>query len=335
VLLTGCSSSTSSSGGKHGTGSASGSSDNGTDSGTGSTGSGTGSTGSGTGSTGSGTAGDGSGNGTGAGGTSGDAGSANAGTANAGAAGSLGKIPIGTTQCSDGKDNDGDGLIDSADPECTGPLDNDESSFGTGIPGDNMDPKWQDCFFDGNSGAGDDGCRYSTGCLTGALSPTDKDCQVTDQCRKFCEPLTPNGCDCFGCCAITKPDGSVTHVEIASTCTYADIDDPSKCPVCTPNSTCENTCGHCELCIGKTELPADCTNTGTGGSTGAGGASSSGGASNGGTTSTGGAAESGGSGGACVVPTCDTGAQGCGVPCAADCLPGWYCLTGCCIPSIR
>ena len=39
--------------------------------------------------------------------------------------------------CSDGKDNDGDGLIDGMDPECTGPLDNDEGSFATGIPGDN------------------------------------------------------------------------------------------------------------------------------------------------------------------------------------------------------
>jgi hypothetical protein len=125
----------------------------------------------------------------------------------------------------------------------------------------------------------------------------------------------------------------VAHVEISSTCTYADVDDPQKCPVCIPNAACENTCGHCELCIGKTELPADCMNTGTGGSTGAGGASSSGGA-----VSSGGAAGSAGSGGyagQCIVPTCDTGAQGCGVACAPSCLPGWYCLTGCCIPYLQ
>src|SRR5581483_2224621 len=42
-----------------------------------------------------------------------------------------GKITIGHTQCSDGIDNDGDGLIDYADPECVGPNDNDESSFAT------------------------------------------------------------------------------------------------------------------------------------------------------------------------------------------------------------
>ena len=43
--------------------------------------------------------------------------------------------------CSDGLDNDGDGLVDGFDPECTSPFDNDEGSFATGIPGDNVDPK--------------------------------------------------------------------------------------------------------------------------------------------------------------------------------------------------
>ena len=67
-------------------------------------------------------------------------------------------------QCSDGIDNDGDGKIDYDDPECVGPLDNDESSFATGIPGDNMDACKQDCFFDGNSGVGDDGCEWQLKC---------------------------------------------------------------------------------------------------------------------------------------------------------------------------
>ena len=75
-----------------------------------------------------------------------------------------GKIPVGSTQCSDGIDNDGDGSIDYDDPECVGPLDNDESSFATGIPGDNVDPCKQDCFFDGNSGMGDDGCQWQLKC---------------------------------------------------------------------------------------------------------------------------------------------------------------------------
>src|SRR5258705_1061852 len=57
----------------------------------------------------------------------------------------------GTTQCSDCLDNDGDGLFDGFDPGCTSAADNVEGSFATGIPGDNIDPKTQDCFFDGNS----------------------------------------------------------------------------------------------------------------------------------------------------------------------------------------
>ena len=89
-----------------------------------------------------------------------------AGTNGGGGAGGVGggKIPVGQTQCSDGIDNDGDGKIDYADPECVGPLDNDESSFATGIPGDNMDACKQDCFFDGNSGMGDDHCLWQLQC---------------------------------------------------------------------------------------------------------------------------------------------------------------------------
>jgi len=69
----------------------------------------------------------------------------------------------GAPQCSDCKDNDGDGKIDGFDIQCTGPLDNDEATFATGIPGDNKDAVMQDCFFDGDSGAGNDGCNIHVG----------------------------------------------------------------------------------------------------------------------------------------------------------------------------
>ena len=42
--------------------------------------------------------------------------------------GTGGIVATGTTACSDGKDNDGDDLIDGFDPECTGPADNDEGN---------------------------------------------------------------------------------------------------------------------------------------------------------------------------------------------------------------
>lgn len=246
------------------------------------------------------------------------------GTSNTGVGGSLiswggygadGGVLCGSTQCTDCKDNDGDGLIDSADPECTSPLDNDESSFATGIPGDNVDPFWQDCFFDGNSGSGDDGCNYNTGCLTGTITPTDpnytKDCVVSDQCRTFCQKYTPNGCDCFGCCAVDTSTGTV-DIQLTATCTLADINDPTKCPRCVQATSCVNTCEHCELCFGMTTLPSDCTaDAGTGGST------------------------SVDSGGACVAPVCPSGEQSCGVSCTPACASGTYCTTGCCVDILR
>ena len=82
----------------------------------------------------------------------------------------------GGPQCSNCVDDDGDGKIDGFDIECTGPLDNDEGSFATGIPGDNIDAVMQDCFFDGNSGAGNDGCNIHVCCILGA--PDEASCPI-------------------------------------------------------------------------------------------------------------------------------------------------------------
>jgi hypothetical protein len=163
-------------------------------------------------------------------------------------------------QCNNGIDDDGDGTADGFDVECTGGIDDDEGSFATGIPGDNRDPKWQDCFFDGNSGAGDDRCRYPTECLTGELSLDDEACAVTQACRDNCQPRTPNGCDCFGCCAVELPGGGQVNVTLSDTCSMEKIGDPAACAPCTINPTCGNDCGECELCPGKTaaDLPASC-----------------------------------------------------------------------------
>jgi hypothetical protein len=141
-------------------------------------------------------------------------------------------------QCNNGVDDDGDGTVDGFDVECTGAIDDDESTFATGIPGDNRDPKWQDCFFDGNSGAGDDRCRYPTECLTGELALSDEACAVTQACRDNCQPRTPNGCDCFGCCAIELPGGGRTDVLLVDTCSAEKIGDVDACPPCVPNPEC-------------------------------------------------------------------------------------------------
>ncbi|HVU01934.1 MAG TPA: hypothetical protein VHE30_09290 [Polyangiaceae bacterium] len=217
--------------------------------------------------------------------------------------------------CNDGKDNDGDGLVDGFDPECTNPCDDDEASFATGIPGDNVDPKWQDCFFDGNSGGGDDGCRYSTKCLTGELPQTDKACTVTQQCLDYCKPLVSNGCDCFGCCTVQTSGGPV-DIQIGTSCSLADIGDTSKCPTCKKSTECQNTCGTCELCLGKTEadLPSSCKPPQT-------------------------------DAGTPNVPdgsppppppptyTCDLNQVVCSA--SQPCKPGYYCTLGCCKPILR
>ena len=273
----------------------------------------------------------GSGAATGSAGTS--VGGANAGGANAGGAlagtggsgtstssgGSMGPggscVP-GNTQCTDCIDNDGDGFIDAWDTECIGPLDNDEGSFATGIPGDNVDLCKQDCFFDGNSGSGDDGCLWELACdpkSPGAPKcpyDSNKKCAPpTQQCKDFCLGLTPNGCDCFGCCEITLPNMSKVTIQLAPGCTSEQAADPTVCKPCTQQAECLNTCGTCEYCLGKTTLPPECTPGGSSTST-----------STGTSTSSSGGGENNGCG--ATQQACDPN-----TPCPVN----TYCLTGCCI----
>ena len=225
-----------------------------------------------------------------------------------------GKITIGHTQCSDGIDNDGDGFIDYADPECVGPNDNDESSFATGIPGDNVDACKQDCFFDGNSGMGDDHCLWQLKCdplSHEASCPYDPSyaAQHTTECSTSasqsqtcidnCRKMVPNGCDCFGCCLIP---GAPNAIRLAATCTAAKFNDPIACPPCTQVTQCMNTCDRCELCVGKTSVPADCGPTPT---------------------------DSGGG-----TPTC-SGYPSCIPGPDPGCPDGSSCVTGCCLPIVQ
>jgi hypothetical protein len=163
--------------------------------------------------------------------------------------------------CDDGEDNDGDGLADGLDPECTGAFDNDEATFATGKP--SKQQACRDCYWDANSGNGDDGCRYPVECLNNASfvgQGNCSSCSVTDACETSCKARTPNGCDCFGCCTVARDNGEVIQIELVDTCTLANADDTVACPRCTPHETCKNECGRCELCLGKTlaQLPPDC-----------------------------------------------------------------------------
>ncbi len=224
-----------------------------------------------------------------------------------------GSVPC---QCSDGIDNDMDGVTDLADPECVSPWDNDESSLATGISGDNRDDACQDCFFDGNSGAGDDGCRIPSSCLTKGDNSSGRgscnSCEASDRCKNFCEDYTPNGCDCFGCCAVNLGSGITKNVLLGGGCSI-DGTTLDGCTECVPSTSCKNECGECELCPGKTlqDLPAKCFTT----------------------------TPPDGDGGTGTPPgtdppayTCDNGEQVCGSGLPA-CDAGYLCQFGCCVLS--
>src|SRR5262249_30843808 len=67
-------------------------------------------------------------------------------------------------QCGDCLDNDGDCRIDDSDTQCLGPCDNTEDSLYGGIPGQNNSPCKSDCYFDQDTGSGNDDCYWSHKC---------------------------------------------------------------------------------------------------------------------------------------------------------------------------
>ena len=160
---------------------------------------------------------------------------------------------VAVCECDDSQDNDEDTFVDAVDPECSGPFDNDESSYATGIPGDNQSRFAQDCFFDGDSGGGNDGCRWDTRCedVVPPYEGTHCNNQQLDGCGP-CRGITPNGCDCFGCCIITIDGQAHSPVRIIEGCTADTIDDATKCPPCQQVSECVNECEDCEYCLGQT-----------------------------------------------------------------------------------
>jgi hypothetical protein len=142
--------------------------------------------------------------------------------------------------------------------------------------------------------------------LTGERELTARGCEQSERCIESCQPLTPNGCDCFGCCEVNAGDETL-FIVLASSCDYDDIDDEEACPRCVQNTECMNECGECELCPGKTvaDLPASCFDNPP--------------------PTDGGAPDD-------PPYTCDNGEAVCVT--REDCQAGEYCSFGCCIPSV-
>jgi hypothetical protein len=214
-------------------------------------------------------------------------------------------------QCGDCVDNDMDGFIDSDDPNCLGPCDNNEAGLDLNISGNPEAPCQEDCYFDQDSGWGNDKCAWDRRCdpeepadhcphsanPPGAMCP---DTQMT-QCHEFCGPLTPNGCDCFGCCHLPGADRFIylgsRDSEGNPTCTMDTLHDETKCRTCTPVEDCAKGCGRCQLCFGQTvdDLPQDCFDDPPD-----------------------------------PDERCTQGRQPCGFPGDDPCPQGHYCITGCC-----
>jgi hypothetical protein len=125
----------------------------------------------------------------------------------------------------------------------------------------------------------------------------------------------PNGCDCFGCCGVRLPGGENVNIRIGASCSLETIGDTDACPRCAPSDSCNNECGECELCPGKTakDLPESC---------------------NGDDPDPPGGDPDGPSGEPELTPepTCD---EGTACVAAGDCASNEFCSLGCCLAVIR
>ena len=223
-----------------------------------------------------------------------------------------------TFECGDCSDDDGDTWVDASDPECLGPCDDSEQELFNGTTTNVNGSCRADCYFDRNTGSGDDGCTWSYRCdplsvapqfyPTGnvmcehdaALASCDPAPSELVACETGCLPLTPNGCDCFGCCELPARSGNfiwLGSTNEQSHCELASSADPNACRPCTPVAACQNTCEECELCVGSDRLPAACSGS--------------------------------------ALPTCPGGARACDPRTQLGCNSVEYCITGCCVQLPR
>ncbi len=259
----------------------------------------------------------------GAGGSAAGAGESSAGSSTGGAGGAAPCVPTKCRdmvfQCGNCQDDDQDGRIDALDPDCLGPCDDSEDTFFRPTQGDDGCP--QDCYFDKNAGFGNDRCLWSHACDPESVAPDyppsgdaacvyNADTKVQNKscadlratqaatCLESCLPLTPNGCDCFGCCELPAHKNEFvwlgTHASGSSvgTCNSDSVASGVGCASCTPVLSCFNPCEGCEVCVGEVAPRPGCDED-----------------------------------------LCDADSEPCGPN--AECPATFYCITGCCVPAPR
>jgi hypothetical protein len=188
-------------------------------------------------------------------------------------------------ECGNCIDDDGDGESDERDTACLGPCDDDELGLSTGLKMTSSGACRQDCYFDADAGPGNDMCSWSSACdplsvapdyppsgearcAYGSQASSEIDCEAPQPaaCVDGCQPLAPNGCDCFGCCELPARSGEFHFIgkgRGSLGCQLDALDDEVSCPRCTPVTSCLNTCEECEVCVGgepeaSCNIPAAC-----------------------------------------------------------------------------
>ncbi|MBK7579157.1 MAG: hypothetical protein IPI67_03035 [Myxococcales bacterium] len=247
-----------------------------------------------------------------------------------------------TYACGDCIDNDGDCKVDSQDESCLGTCSDNEGGFKGEIPGQNNAACKMDCYFDADSGGGNDDCNWDHRCDTNqpqlgdgcTYDPTFKfpgnkscaDYRTTQsaQCAGnmnqstaatgYCGPLVPNGCDCFGCCVFPQlpyPDTIIQGVAMKTGVYLGSSPTKQSAGTCTMavvnagnpgTSPACHKCAQVPSCANNCDVCEICVGKPT-------------------------------LPPQCTEQTCPTGKQECGLPGQGPCPTGEYCVTGCCTPN--
>ena len=184
-----------------------------------------------------------------------------------------GKIPVGQTQCSDGIDNDGDGKIDYADPECVGAARQRRELVRDRHPGRQRRRLQAGLLLRRQLGHGRRRLRVAAQVRSDeheravpvrpGVRPVST--RTSARCRRRSRRAASTTARSWSRTAATASaaasvPGAPTPIRLVATCTAEGLRQSRRSArACTQVTQCMTPCGHCDYCIGKDTLPADCT----------------------------------------------------------------------------